>query len=334
MRSRATDDANRSLGLVDSMITRYVSVLTRASEERDVQSFLGAWTFGQAGLVPGNSFLPGVQANIDRSWSDDVAAIRQARTARTASSFGTGDEEARVFQALLDLLTRSEYFPSFPGTTEKYAILVVDGPDDFRNIEPQQVIDAARAQDVRIFIVHYDAAVTVSTNEGLFLIPDSTTYVAAQDTQCTSDADCENFEQCRPVTTFADRPNSEVTFPRDKIYVGDNPTAARQTFCAIRRDGNGRIGPIDDYAEIACATGGGYLYLDSLDQARNQADWLPTVVDGLWEQPVNVTGFGGGSLTDEQPYLLDTSVTFSVSGGTQSLVFGSNNAPRPVLFDQ
>ena len=105
------------------------------------------------------------------------------------------------------------------------------------------------------------------------------------------------------------------------------------------RDASGRVGPVADYEQIACATGGGYLYVPDVDDLSDRAGWLPTTAVGLWELPVtvNVPGSGTGEPT---PYLLESDITLTL--GTNDFTFShgvgpqgfSPNGPRVVLFSE
>jgi hypothetical protein len=56
----------------------------------------------------------------------------------------------------------------------------------------------------------------------------------------------------------------------------------------VREDG--RLGPIADYARLACATKGGYIYLKNpRTDIEGAMSWLPYTMDGLWEAEFSVS---------------------------------------------
>lgn len=81
-----------------------------------------------------------------------------------------------------------------------------------------------------------------------------------------------------------------------------------------KRDANGRVGPIDDYAQVACATGGGYIYVPEPEALSNQLSWLPRVLDGLWEVPVEVNALDRGDVEGDQAYQLQMNMTLTFDG--------------------
>ena len=337
-RDRASDPDFNNITLALSLIGEFQDVQGRAARDQDVRSFLGVWTFNETGLRADNSFMPGAKSDPLLLWSSSATDARDAaRNLSQANASRRSETEAGVFRALSDLLDAETTFNALPQGTDKHVIVIVDGPDDFRTILPQSIIEKARAQDVRIFIIHMDPAVQKESATGTPLIPDSLTYVADQDAPCASDADCKNFEACRPVTAFAPRAGAAVEFPQDKIFIDEaNPAMGRQTYCSIQRDANGRIGPIEDYAQIACATGGGYMRVDRIDNAfDSKFSWLPSVLDGLWEVPVEIGAFGLGSLDEDEGYAVETSASFTVGGITEQYSFGgAQNNPRAILFEK
>ena len=146
---------------------------------------------------------------------------------------------------------------------------------------------------------------------------------------CASDDECKNFEECRPTTAYANGPGQPVT----------QPTVERRalSFCHPKRDDNGRIGPIDDYAVIACETGGGYIYVSQSGTLPANMGWLPFALDGLWELPVSVDVFGRGQLGAGEAHLLQVNMQVTLGGRTitqsaSQLGSTSANDNRPVLF--
>lgn len=143
----------------------------------------------------------------------------------------------------------------------------VDGPDTYEKLAEELV-----AHGVRTYIVHLDAAVDPT------LIRDVPTYYAGhtncQDDAscagappCASDAQCENFESCRPAVVYG-------------ANAGDPVTQTTASYCMPRYNDEGRLGPIDQYADLACQTGGSYMYVTQPQQMGPYWGALASTVNG------------------------------------------------------
>lgn len=320
---RATDpDGNAIRAGLPSMASSFANVASNAIS--GVRTSFGMWTFGQglgeieSLISTGNFVLDPVQVD---------AAMDTLRN-------GTSDSRsiASVYVSMLSIIEGEENLASFGNNAEKYLVVVVDGPDDLRgsgDADAQRIIEAA-GDDVHIVFIHIDPPVETMTGSGYDLLPDIPQYARSQEQECTSDADCKNFETCGQVTAYAGTPGAEVNQPADRL---------EGTYCKIGRDQNGRIGPIAEYAEIACATQGAYIYLPSTEFLGERVGSLPLMMDGFWEVDVAVDPYSRGALSENAPYLLESNMTVTLGGESvpvslsQNLSIPTSN-PRPVLFTE
>lgn len=319
---RATDSNNSRLTAVSNMAQKWEDVQERAAVDNQVRSSFGIWTF--------NRGVDNVRSPNDFGWVSSGSGARQA--ARSLNEVGSNDNVAAVYEAMIHAIESEDIFGGV-SADEKILTMVVDGPDDIRSDRQnvQAVIDAANAADVRVFIVHIDPEVQVYTDSGDKLIPDVVTYVQQQDNTCASDDECKNFEACRPVTGYANNENSNVSNPAGKL---------EGSYCAIEYTMSsftkGRIGPIQEYSEIACATGGGYLYFpsrDKLAEGNSTVARLPLAMDSLWEVPVNVSAFSSGAVEADEPYKMGMIFSTTIDGTQRRhSMTGDIIAPRPVIF--
>ncbi|MFU8804229.1 MAG: hypothetical protein ACNA8W_10500, partial [Bradymonadaceae bacterium] len=204
--------------------------------------------------------------------------------------------------------------------------------DDLRleqNHTADTVIARAKAAGVRLFIVHLDPSL-----KDEFLRDDYRYY--ENQSPCADDSACLNFEECRLPERYSDPGAVGVTYPMDHA---DNPEAR---YCLPARDENGRIGPVEDYSRMACETEGGYIYVPSSQGLRSRGDWLPLVLDGLWEVDLLISEADRGNLFPDQPFKLQTQMgiqlgadrrayDFSQEGG-QAGEDDDGNDSRPVFF--
>lgn len=253
----ATDVARRRKSALGVMRSNWQRVAEYAAREFKTQTYFGLWTFGDTAPAP----LLGAQ----EPWVVGPGAVRMAIDRYPNETKAT---RAHVYASMISLLRdRKAYGHPSMSTEDKVLVVFVDGPDEGR--EPLAGIYEvlAAAEGTRVFIIHLD-----NVTQGPRL--DDPAYLAGQ----TPDAcDCREHEECRAVTQYATQEGVPVT-PR--------PGA----FCVPKRDVNGRTGPIAEYAEIACETEGGYIYVPEPETLPNQIDWLPRVLDGLWEVPVTLSG--------------------------------------------
>ena len=335
---RATDRQDRRINLARDTVTNWNDVRANAEQVYQTQSLFGLWTFGGSGVN-----VTSLIADLD-SVPDDVEFIDSTgRTVAASLALDGNDgvaEQAAIYESMVTVLgSINGYASSEYADTDKILAIVVDGPDELRlpSVDAERVIAAANAIDARIFIVHVDTAVqtmgiSTSTGGDIPLFPDDPAYYASQGEGFASEADCDckNFEACRQPTRFSSTPDGPLDTP-------ENPDAF---YCVPDRGEDGRIGPIADYERIACATGGGYLYVPDVGRLTAQTSWLPYALDGLWEIPVEVALFANGSVASGEPFLIQTSLTIELGGDNNTYSHLPNpgaNTPgdaRTMLFSQ
>ncbi len=179
--------------------------------------------------------------------SDEVeSAINEMPSARYSRS--------NVYRSMVNTIQDAFGHEDVDDADQRSLFLVVAGHDEVRNSDMEDVIDAAQSQDVEVTIVQVDSALQDPS-----LLRIDWEYYEGEDT-CDTDTDCENFETCAEPPAYVQNPDTND--PNDIVY----PTNQGETYCIPDYDENGRIGPIEDYAAIACATGGAYHYIPSNDQ--------------------------------------------------------------------
>jgi len=319
--TRAADPSNIRKTAVKAMAEAWRATATAGITNNQTTTSYGLWTFGGSStdLI---SYVPGGMGG--NFWVSDPAQVETA--GQNLDDAPDTNAVASTYESMLAVIQDDDKLASFENA-DKFLIVVVDGPDDLRldSLSAQNVIDAAVDERVRIFIVHFDKAVETSLPSGVPLLPDLPDYVSSQN-GCSSDDECKNFEECREVTAYANRDGSMVQVPAGKTD---------GTFCAIARDENGRIGPVDEYAQIACETGGGYMYFTDVDLLDNKINFLPHVMDGLWEVDVTMDAFNRGELPAGDAFNIQTEFQVTVGGnqrGKRLSQDGVYSDDRRVLF--
>lgn len=95
----------------------------------------------------------------------------------------------------------------------------------------------------------------------------------------------------------------------------------------VRRDENGRVGPIEDYQRLACETDGGYIYVKSPQALRRRMEWLPLTMDGLWKVDAVIGVVDNGQLVSGRPYGVQVDFSVDVGDTTRSFLFGQAGDP-------
>ena len=165
---------------------------------------------------------------------------------------------------------------------EKFLFLVTDGPNEVWSDEAtkQKVLEKLEKHDVQLYILHLDKKIDGS------LLRDVPTYWAGNDqcrdddscdgaSPCGTDADCANFETCRKATIYADEEGGQVEETGVSYCMPDYS--------------DGYLGPIGPYADLACQTGGNYIYTTEPEQLVHWASRLPYAIDGRWSIEAEVS---------------------------------------------
>ncbi len=166
---------------------------------------------------------------------------------------------------------------------EKFLFVFVDGPNEMWDSEAtkETVLKALTDNKIHLFIIHYDPQLDTST------LRDPLAYWAGN-TQCRMNAgtcqkaptcnaasDCQNFERCAAA----------------KIYPTDAAGMVTQTpvkYCLPDYQ-DGRIGPIEAYSDLACRTGGNYLYVTQFEHLSSLVKVLPYTIDGQWSVQADIS---------------------------------------------
>ncbi len=328
--SRATDTNKRRAGTVFSLIDNFNQASAYARESGRTALF-GLWTFAESS----GQVLSQVssEATPDQIWASQPNTVKAAQA--RYSALDTSSTRANVYEATLKVLEQG-YADAQYSDYSKTLVVFVDGPDDFRR-SSINTADAVtqRAVDlgVRLFIVHLDPLLPKFDT-----LRDDPRYYEQQAAACDTDAACKNFEECRLPQTFTSSPTnaSVVTVPPN--FDKTNP----KTYCLPKRDENGRVGPIADYASMTCATSGGYIYVPSAGALRPQMEWLPYAMDGLWEVTAELPDSADSTLRPGEPYRLEASMTVKLAEESKTVDYsrlglavsgddGSRDS-RPVFF--
>ncbi|MGM0555136.1 MAG: hypothetical protein ACQEVA_02050 [Myxococcota bacterium] len=302
-------DPDESRGTsVSQMLSSYLATETTVTEGGR-QIALGGWHFNESAPVT---------ALEDRAWSTGREGA--ASTIQSLSTVingrrdfaGTHAEVYGAAQTIIENNYTDDAISNIPRGdsmleqgVDKVLVLVVDGPDDTRD-SLDDLIQTARDNQVRLFIVHYDTPFDADITGQLYDLPEYLTPQTSGDA-CTDDSDCKNFETCRQFKGFSSAAGEATKGVPDDSY------------CFPQRDTDGRVGPIEDYSRLACATGGGYIYLRSPYALPRATEWLPYTTEGLWE--VEVSSDGVNDLSGKQDLLMQTLFDVTVSGTNKTYQF-------------
>lgn len=116
-----------------------------------------------------------------------------------------------------------------------------------------------------------------------------------------------------------------------------DPQNARPYF----RDNQGRFGPIEEYSQIACATGGQYIYVADPFALNFYFDLMSGLNGGTWKVDAGVEALG--SVRDNNAYRMSAEVQVNFDGRNESFFldpFGNQTSlgrietddTRPVIF--
>lgn len=312
--SRATDRAGNRKVAFTAMAQKWSRIAELAAKQ-DRKTVFGAWQFSGTSTA-------GVQSLVAKVTPTQTVWTEQAGNATNSITqlSDTAQERANVYQAMAEVLENDFVAPEVDGF-EKTLVVFVDGNDDLRSdqFDVDRVLTAAEAAQVRIFIVQLDAKVATEDISGAPLFRDDPRYIESQ-TACASDADCENFEECRQPINYASVANGPVESP------------VNGTYCLPARDDNGRIGPIQDYQQIACATEGSYIYVPAALALRNRMQWLPFTLDGLWKVETVIDQFENGQVPTNEPYKVQAD--FGVNLGQRQRTFTFSQTGDPLVGPQ
>jgi len=166
---------------------------------------------------------------------------------------------------------------------EKFMFVFADGPNEVSdaNAAYAQVLEALQDKNIKLNIVHLDNQIDDS------LLRDAPTLWAGNTAcqnnpacvvrTCTANTDCQNYESCRPATIYPAEATGSVT---------QTPAS----YC-MPRYVDGRLGPIDQFADLTCRTGGTYVYVSEPNEMRDYWRVLPSTIDGQWSVEADFSRF-------------------------------------------
>lgn len=264
------------------------------------------WFFG--GENPTNA-QPTVDAMSQQDhFTDDLEYPKVALDTHSAFRSQDGGEKgpvpkpANVYQAIDRIIEKDLGIDKY-ADHEKFLFLITDGPNEVFDSDAtkEKLVSRLNEHDIHLYIMHLDAKFDDS------VLRDLPTYWAgssdcdgdscASAPTCQSDADCSNFETCRSATIYPDQD------PTDS-ETGAEVTETNQQYCMPDYSG-GRLGPIDEYADLACQTQGNYLYARTPEELVFWARHLPYLIDGRWSVEAEISAF------DEKVGLSDGFYTLS-----------------------
>lgn len=274
----ATDAKNKRSQGVLGAYSRWVNAYQLARQAKR-KTYFGLWSFNDAEIKPTSHIEEvGVDGIVWASESTPITGAISHYQSQTNTL--NARSRANIYEAALALINDSystqamtELGMASPGNVDKVLVLFVDGYDDMREndgADIDKVIDAANENNVRIFIVHVDPAIQEPKQ-----IREDPEYWKGQ-TPCADDSTCKNYESCRNPKGYGTGVGTDV----------NKPEGFDNTYCLPVHDENGRVGPIEEYSRLACATEGGYMYMPSIDAVIRNMDWTPYALDGLWEATV------------------------------------------------
>jgi len=181
---------------------------------------------------------------------------------------------SNVYQAILRVVDKDLGLDKY-GDHEKFLVLVTDGPNEVFDNEArrEKILSTLNDHDIHLFVLHLDAQIDPSLlrdDPRYWQGPESCRDDDSCDGQlpCGSDEDCAGYETCRKAKLYPDSRDGSVQETGQKYCMPDYS--------------NGHLGPISDYADLACATDGNYLYTTEPEQLAYYARRIPYLFDGQW----------------------------------------------------
>jgi hypothetical protein len=181
------------------------------------------------------------------------------------------NQPGNMYQAVNEVLNKDLTLDKYDGY-EKFLFIFTDGANEV--YDPNATLDSVRQrlvdEGIKTYIVHLDNQIDSS------LLRDLPSYYEGAPA-CAGDADCENFETCRPATVYAQTEGEPVT---------QTPVSH-----CMPNYVDGRLGPIDGYADLACQTGGNYIYVSEPELMRQWWRNLPNVINGLFSVEADLSAY-------------------------------------------
>ncbi|GEM_PF-2144483 len=283
---RATDPGRKRIGAIKSFFSNLASVV-------DAKNTLATVWF-YAGDVPARA-RPLINENdLEDHFSSDL-------------SVGAGLIEAlptpiprpgNLYQSILSMYEKDFALPKY-NDYEKFLFIFTDGPNEVYDpvFNYDKVLEDSRILGVHIFIVHLDSVIDPTLMRDL---PEY--YLGNQKCQddnncganpCGGDAACQTHESCRQVRVYGENNTDPVT-------------NSAQQYCTPTYNSDGQLGPIDEYADLACRTNGNYIYLTDVSALATYWQNLPNTINGQFSIQAEISTLAEPALMD--PYYRFSSV--------------------------
>ncbi|QDG52887.1 VWA domain-containing protein [Persicimonas caeni] len=315
IRETATDADYERTGAVSGVYTAWQEAYKLAFGERR-KTYFGLWGFDESTTASPTSYIEQARGG-GSEWSNDKGEIESAVYLEYSDASPAREQRANVYESINSVINNqystdkmNELGLDRADSVDKQLVVFVDGYDEMREndgVDIEQVIQTAKENNVRLFVVHLDPKL-----EDPELLREDPMYPEGQD-PCSDNSECKNYEECRQPRGYTDNPGETPTSPG--TYAMD------QTYCIPKRDEFGRTGPIHDYSRIACETGGGYIYVSSTKSLRSRMEWTPYALDGLWEARVTSGEIFRGKVPFGEALRVHSDMTVTVSGDSRTYSF-------------
>ncbi len=291
---RATDTGGKRIGALKSFFNNLASV----ADARNTLTTL--WFF--AGDVPARA-RPLINENdLEDHFTSDLSVGSGLVEALPTSIPRPGN----LYQSIISMYEKDFGLAKY-SEYEKFLFIFTDGPNEVYDpvYNYEKVLEESRVLGVHVFIVHLDSPIDATLMRDL---PEY--YLGNQSCQddvncgasaCGGDANCQNHESCRSVRVYGE--NS-----------GDAVSNSSQQFCTPTYNSEGQLGPIDEYADLACRTNGNYIYLTDVGALATYWQNLPSVINGQFSIQAEFSALAEPVLNE--PYYRFSSILLGGLGNT------------------
>ena len=309
----AVDSGGQRIHALRDLASTWGQLSDHVKEEgRD--AYFGHWLFGDSSQEVSPQLF-------DVTWTQeaDIAA-------NVIQNHQLREGRAGVYNSMIRIIEDAYADdPTISGVEDKHLLFLVAGYDERRQNRVQDVIHIANTYDVRVSVVHVDAAVTVPEN----LRDDEHYYLDQYGSPCVSSNECANYETCREPIAYTNLATTDD--PEDILWPDPQLHSPGDSYCLPDYDRYGRVGPIEDYRRLACETGGIYAYVPEAGRTAIAEPLISALLatEAAWEIDIDFTQ----APPSPGAYLLET--VMNLPGDVSlPLVLGDHSRPdsRPALF--
>lgn len=254
---------------------KFALSLATANSEDNTKA--GLWFFGGENKFAAQP-LVNAQEREDH-FQDDLALLGDLVDTQLGNTVAA---PGNLYQAITQIVDRDFALDKYKDH-EKFLVVLTDGPNEVYDTEAtkDKVLAKLKENNVHLFMIHLDTPIDASQLRDVPSYWQGGRQCRMDDScegapPCNEDSDCGNFEVCRKATLYAETADGEVT-------------QTDQQYCMPDYGEDGQLGPIDEYAEMACETGGNYIYVDKPSQMSAFADRIPNTFDGQWSIEVDLS---------------------------------------------